>query len=441
MNAEIGTLAAASAPSKPSLSMSVPMRSGYVLVALLLALVVGWGVFAEISGAVLAGGRIAVESGPKRIQHRDGGIVSAVLVREGQRVKVGQVLARLDATTASAYSAILDSQIWQARARRYRLEAETSGSWALGVPAGETMTPEYRTLLDSERELLRRQKLLRDQRKAQLQEQMRESEKEIAGLRAQLAAIEEQVRLKAQELISLRNLRADGYTTLTTMNAHEREAERLAGDRGEVAAAQARAKSQLSALSTQLLQVDTQAQKEAMTELSDVIARLSKLMQESIAARDTLKRIELVSPVDGTVQQIAIRTQDGVLGRGEVLMVVVPDQDALVVEALIDPRRIDQVHVGAKAYVRFTAFDANATPEATAVVESLGADVETDEKTGNSQYRARLHLDRRALPRQLQDKLMAGMPVELQIETGSRSAISYLMKPLTDNFRRAFTDG
>jgi len=441
MNAEIGTLAAASAPSKPSLSMSVPMRSGYVLVALLLALVVGWGVFAEISGAVLAGGRIAVESGPKRIQHRDGGIVSAVLVREGQRVKVGQVLARLDATTASAYSAILDSQIWQARARRYRLEAETSGSWALGVPAGETMTPEYRTLLDSERELLRRQKLLRDQRKAQLQEQMRESEKEIAGLRAQLAAIEEQVRLKAQELISLRNLRADGYTTLTTMNAHEREAERLAGDRGEVAAAQARAKSQLSALSTQLLQVDTQAQKEAMTELSDVIARLGKLMQESIAARDTLKRIELVSPVDGTVQQIAIRTQDGVLGRGEVLMVVVPDQDALVVEALIDPRRIDQVHVGAKAYVRFTAFDANATPEATAVVESLGADVETDEKTGNSQYRARLHLDRRALPRQLQDKLMAGMPVELQIETGSRSAISYLMKPLTDNFRRAFTDG
>jgi len=441
MNAEIGTLAAASAPSKPSLSMSVPMRSGYVLVALLLALVVCWGVFAEISGAVLAGGRIAVESGPKRIQHRDGGIVSAVLVREGQRVKVGQVLARLDATTASAYSAILDSQIWQARARRYRLEAETSGSWALGVPAGETMTPEYRTLLDSERELLRRQKLLRDQRKAQLQEQMRESEKEIAGLRAQLAAIEEQVRLKAQELISLRNLRADGYTTLTTMNAHEREAERLAGDRGEVAAAQARAKSQLSALSTQLLQVDTQAQKEAMTELSDVIARLGKLMQESIAARDTLKRIELVSPVDGTVQQIAIRTQDGVLGRGEVLMVVVPDQDALVVEALIDPRRIDQVHVGAKAYVRFTAFDANATPEATAVVESLGADVETDEKTGNSQYRARLHLDRRALPRQLQDKLMAGMPVELQIETGSRSAISYLMKPLTDNFRRAFTDG
>ena len=421
--------------------MSAPMRSGYILVALLVALAAGWGVFAEISGAVLAGGRIAVESGPKRIQHRDGGIVSAVLVREGERVKAGQVLARLDATTASAYSAILDSQIWQARARRYRLEAETSGSWVLAVPAGETVTPEYRTLLDSERELLRRQKLLRDQRKAQLQEQMRESEKEIAGLQAQLAAVEEQVRLKAQELISLRNLRADGYTTLTTMNAHEREAERLAGDRGEVAAARARAKSQLSALSTQLLQVDTQAQKEAMTELSDVIARLGKLMQESITARDTLKRIELVSPVDGAVQQISIRTQDGVLGRGEVLMVVVPDQDALVVEALIDPRRIDQVRVGAKAYVHFTAFDANATPEATAVVDSLGADVEIDEKTGSSQYRARLLLDRGALPRQLQDKLMAGMPVELQIETGSRSAISYLMKPLTDNLRRAFTDG
>ena len=441
MNTDIVTPTATSVSPRPSLSMAVPMRSGYVLVALLLVLVVGWGGFAEISGAVLAGGRVAVESGPKRIQHKDGGIVSAVLVREGERVKAGQVLARLDATTASAYSAIVDSQIWQARARRYRLEAETSGSWVLAVPAGETVTPEYRTLLDSERELLRRQKLLRDQRKAQLQEQLRESEKEIAGLQAQLAAVEEQVRLKAQELISLRNLRADGYTTLTTMNAHEREAERLAGDRGEVAAARARAKSQLSALSTQLLQVDTQAQKEAMTELSDVIARLGKLMQESITARDTLKRIELVSPVDGAVQQILIRTQDGVLGRGEVLMVVVPDQDALVVEALIDPRRIDQVRVGAKAYVRFTAFDANATPEATAVVDSLGADVETDEKTGSSQYRARLLLDRRALPRQLQDKLMAGMPVELQIETGSRSAISYLMKPLTDNLRRAFTDG
>lgn len=441
MNTEIVTPTAASVSPRPSLSMSVPMRSGYVLVALLLVLVVGWGGFAEISGAVLAGGRVAVESGPKRIQHKDGGIVSAVLVREGERVKAGQVLARLDATTAIAYSAILDSQVWQARARRYRLEAETSGSWVLAVPAGETVTPEYRTLLDSERELLRRQKLLRDQRKAQLQEQIRQSEKEIAGLQAQLAAFEEQVRLKAQELLSLRNLRADGYTTLTTMNAHEREAERLAGDRGEVTAAQARAKSQLSALGTQLLQVDTQAQKEAMTELSDVIARLGKLMQESITARDTLKRIELVSPVDGAVQQIAIRTQDGVLGRGEVLMVVVPDQDALVVEALIDPRRIDQVRVGAKAYVRFTAFDANATPEATAVVDSLGADVETDEKTGSSQYRARLLLDRRALPRQLQDKLMAGMPVELQIETGSRSAISYLMKPLTDNLRRAFTDG
>lgn len=428
------------APAAPAWSLSGPTHTGYALIALVLVTVLGWGVFAEIAGAVLATGRVTVESGPKRIQHKEGGIVSAVLVREGERVKAGQVLARLDATTARAQNAVLDNQIAQFRVRQARLEAEIAGTWVLSMPTGETLTPELRTHLEVERSLLRQQRLLREQARAQLKEQIRQAQLEIESLESQRTAYAEQLRLKTRELDSLRKTHADGYLTQNALSVHEREAERLAGDRGEVAAAVARARSQVSALSTQLLKVDTEAQRTAMAELNDVITRVGSLMQQSIAARDTLQRVELRAPVDGLVQQLSVRTQDGVLAPGQVLMVVVPERDELIVEALIDPRRIDQVRIGAKAHLRFTAFDANTTPEVAAVVDNLTSDIEVDDKTGSSYYRARIRLAPQALPALMQQKLVAGMPVDVQIETSKRSAISYVFKPLTDHLRRAFAD-
>ncbi len=440
MSASLWSTTGQGTPRTPPWSLSGPTRTGYALITLVLVTVLGWGVFAEIAGAVLASGRVAVESGPKRIQHKDGGVVSAVLVREGERVKSGQVLARLDATTVGAQNAVLDNQIAQARMRKARLEAEISGTWRLDLPPGETPTRELRIHLEGERSLLRQQRLLREQARAQLKEQIRQALQEIDALESQRTAYTEQLRLKNRELESLRQTQVDGYMTRNALSVHEREAERLAGDRGEVAAAVARARSQVSALNTQLLHVDAEAQRLAMAELSDVTTRLGSLVQQSIAARETLRRVELQAPVDGVVQQLAVHTKDGVLAPGQVLMVVVPERDELIVEAMIDPRRIDQVHIGARAYVRFTAFDANTTPEALAVVDSLTSDIELDEKTGASYYRARLGLDRSSLPPLLQRKLMAGMTADVQIETVKRSAISYLMKPLTDHLRRAFAD-
>jgi HlyD family secretion protein len=420
--------------------LAAQMRAGYVLVFLLFLLIVVWGSVAQISGAVVAPGRVSVESSVKRIQHKEGGIVGDVLVREGDRVQAGQVLARLDSTVVGANDRVVAGQLYQLEARKWRLEAERDRRGDLAVPSNLATTGELQPIVAAERRLMVSRRMMREQKKAQLRDQIRQSQQDVEGLRAQVTALARQDDLIRQELKGVKDLYAKGYAPLTRVSELERESERLNGQKGQLESSIAQANTQASAIRLQILQVDSEADSEVMNDLKDTDTRLGQLEQAHITAQDAMQRIEIRAPVAGTVQQMTIHTKGGVVAPGETLMVVVPEHDDLVVEARIDPRRIDQVARGGVAHIRFTAFDTRTTPEATGRVDSLSGDVETDEKTGTSFYRARLLLGSAELPKSIRNRIVAGMPVEVQIRTQSRSALSYFLKPLSDQMQRTFRE-
>jgi HlyD family secretion protein len=422
-------------------SMAAQQKAGFAIIALLAVFILGWGGLATLSGAVIATGRVTVESSQKRIQHREGGIVYDILVRDGDQVKTGQVLARLDSTVAGANAAIVQSQIWQLTARKFRLEAERDGRTSFSVPTGLTQpSAEFDRIIAAERALMTTRRSARVQKKSQLNEQIAQSAHEIDGLAAQVKSQGQQARLIREELVSVRDLHAKGYASITRLNQLEREAERLQGEKGQLEATIARTRTRTSEIRLAMLQIDSESLSEIMAELKDTETKLSQLNEQQVTTTDAMNRVEIKAPVDGTVQQLLIHTRGGVVAPGETLMHIVPKADDLVVEARIDPQHIDQVASGRSAYIRFTSFASQTTPEARGRVDMVSPDVETDEKTGISYYKARLTLKSVDLPKSLREALISGMPVEVHIETTRRNALSYFMKPLTDQMNRTFKE-
>lgn len=425
---------------QPDLDLARHQRAGLALLALLLALLVGWGTLSSISGAVVASGKVVVESNVRRVQHKEGGIVSEILVREGDHVVTGQPLVRLDDTVAAANAQTAASQVAQLTARRLRLEAERDGHAILDPTRGQAGQAELVSALTAERRLMEARTALRLQRKAQLREQVVQTGAEISGLNAELASNAAQTRLIQQELAGIRKLYAQGLAPLTRVTQLEREAARLDGERGQLVAGVAKARTHASEIQLQVLQVDSQAMSEIMSDLKDTELRLSQGADQKVATEDMNRRATVLAPAAGYVQQLAIHTRGGVIAPGETLMVIVPEQQPLIVEARIDPRQADRIRPGRTAHIRFTSFSARTTPELSARVDLVSADTQTDEKTGQSYYVARLRIDPASLPSTLAGRIQPGMPAEVQIETSRRSALSYFLKPLTDQLERTFKE-
>lgn len=414
--------------------------------ALLLLLVpfiglIVWGATASISGAVVAPGRVTVESDVKKVQHREGGIVSELLVNEGDHVAEGQVVARLDSTVIKADLAAVKEQQMQFTARRLRLEAERDGRGVLAGAPADIPPQAIAPMLTAERNLLQARRLSREQKKDELRQQIGQSQREIDGLHAQAEAQVSQYRLIEGELVGLRKLYEQDYVPITRVDDLEREAARLEGERGELEASIARSQARIDEIRIDILQTDSDALTEVMSDLKDAQIKLADLAQQRAVLEDQLSRAEVRAPRSGYVHQLAIHTVGGVVGPGETMMFVVPEHDSLIVEARIDPQHVDQVHPGGAARVRFTAFNARVTPEVTGRVERLAADATVDEKTGKSFYLAELKIDPTALPPELRGRLIAGMPAEVHIMTTKRNALSYFLKPLTDQMSRSFKEG
>lgn len=420
--------------------LNIHSRLGYVVLGATLFFVFVWGGLSKLSGAVLAEGAVSVESSVKRIQHKEGGIVREILVKEGDLVRAGQVLVRLDNTVSNANEAVVEEQVVQLEARRLRLEAEREGRAGFELPTDLKSSAYAPVVMASERELMQSRTLLRMQRKGQIAEQMRRSSLEADALRSQVVAKSRQLVLINKELESLRKLNEQGYAPLTRVYQFERESESLSGQKGELEARIEQTEAQSAALRLQMLQVDSGALSDIMTELKETEVRLAQLRGQKIAAADSERRVEIKAPVDGKVQGLTIHTVGGVITPAETLMSVVPLQDALVIDARIDPRHVDQVRQGSLSHIRFTSFATQSTPEASGRVNSISADVQTEERTGRTYYRARINLDSRNLPAVIRENIVSGMPVEVQIETSRRTALSYFLKPLTDQFNRAFRE-
>lgn len=407
---------------------------GLILTIAVIAFVFIWGGLAHVAGAVIAQGRITLESSIKRIQHREGGIVGAILVKEGDVVQAGQVLVRLDSTIVGATAETVASQIEQLEARKLRLEAERDGLKAI------TSSGDGSSILQAEQRLLTSRLTLGAQRRAQLKDQMRQAGAEIAGYQAQISATRQQAYFAKRELSGVREVFEKGYGSFTRISDLERQVAQLDGQVGQLTAAIAKSRAQISQLEQALTQVDAEVLTDVMGQLKDTESRLSELRQQRITSDDAQSRLEVTAPVTGKVQQLAFHTKGGVIGPGETIMLVVPERDELIVEANIDPTHIDSVVEGGVAHLRFVAFHSQTTPEAEARVDRVSRDIETDQRTGQSYYRARLKLNATVLPPSLRQKLQPGQPVEVHIATSKRSALSYFLKPLTDQIMRAFRE-
>lgn len=431
------------APAQLPRSISRNIVAGAAAIAVLVGGLGVWLGTAELSGAVVAAGKLVVESNVKKVQHPDGGIVGELLVQEGDPVRAGQVLLRLDATQTRANLAIVQHALDEFSARKARLEAERDGLDALVFPDGllaRVDTPEVKRLLDGEKRLFALRRASRDGEKAQLTERVEQLQDEIAGLTEQAEAKKREIDLIHGELVGVRQLWEKDLVQLPRLNGLEREAARLEGERGQLTAAIAQAKGKIAEVELQIIQIDQTLRSEVGTELAEIRAKLSEYRERKTAAEDDLKRIDLRAPQAGRVHELAVHTVGGVIAAGDPVMLIVPDADALLVEARITPADIDQLHADQSAVLRLSAFSMKETPELAGTVTYISPDLTEDERTGESYYVTRIALPQSELEKLDALSLVPGMPVEAFIETDPRTVLSYLIKPLKDQVARAFRE-
>jgi len=424
-------------------SIHLHVIAGTVVVAVLTIGVGGWAATTDVSSALIAPGSIVVDSNVKKVQHPTGGIVGEVRVRDGDRVKSGDIVVRLDDTVTRANLAVVTKGLNELSARKARLEAERDGAEALTYPVSLTsraQEPDVAAVMTSERKLFELRHTARIGQKAQLRQRIAQLEEEISGLSAQRDAKAKEIALINRELTGVRELFQKNLVQMNRLTQLEREATRLEGERGQYVAANAQAKGKISELELQIIQIDQELSSEVARELREVDGKIGEFVERKVTAEDQLKRIDIRAPQDGTVFQSTVHTVGGVIPAGDAIMLIVPAADNLTVEAKVNPQDIDQLKVGQTALLRFTTFNQRTTPEINGTVTRISADISTDQRTGLSYYTVRVGLPPQEVTRLGEVKLVPGMPVEAFVQTGERTVLSYLIKPFYDQLTRAFRE-
>ncbi|TAJ37334.1 MAG: HlyD family type I secretion periplasmic adaptor subunit [Reyranella sp.] len=410
-------------------------------IVLLIGGVGGWAVTTELSGAVIASGQLVVDSNVKKVQHPTGGVVGELRVREGDRVKAGDVVVRLDETQTRAGLAIVTKALDELAARQARSEAERDAAQRVAFPPdllARAADPDVLQVMAGEQRLFEIRGSGREGLKSQLKEQVAQLEQQILGNREQEAAKAREIDWIQQELKGVRDLWSKNLVPFARVTTLERDGARLDGERGALIAAMAQTKGRIAEIQLKILQVDEDLRTEVGKELAEMRGKKSELIERRVAAEDQLKRVDLVAPQDGRVFQRSVHTIGGVIQAGEPVMLIVPDSDALIIEARIAPQEIDQVHVGQRAVVRFPAFNQRTTPELDGEIVRIGADVTQEEKKNESYYSVRILVPDSELARLQGLRLVAGMPVEVFMQTEPRTVLSYLVKPMQDQIAKAF---
>jgi HlyD family secretion protein len=434
-----------SGPARTGWSASIHRHIivGCAVVAFLAIGLGGWASTAEISGALIAQGSLVVDSNVKKVQHPTGGVVGEVRVREGDHVKAGDILVRLDETVTHANLAIVTKGLTELYARRARLAAERDGADSVPVPkelANRVDDPDAEEALSSERKLFELRRKSRMGQKDQLQQRIKQLNEQISGLTAQQDAKAKEMSLIDQELQGVRDLWAKNLVQINRLTSLEREAARLQGERGQLIASAAEARGKIVETQLQIIQVDQELSSDVAKELRETDSKIGEYVERKVTAEDQLRRTDLRAPQDGVVFQSTVNTVGGVITAGDPVMLIVPAADNLLVEAKVDPKDIDQVQFGQPVVLRFSAFNMRTTPELNGKVVRISADTTTDQRTGQSYYLVRIAMTADQIGRLGDVKMTPGMPVEAFIQTGDRTMISYLVKPLRDQLMRSFRE-
>jgi membrane fusion protein, type I secretion system len=419
------------------------LKVGFRVLIVATVLVGGWAALVPLAGAVVVPGNLVVQSNVKAIQHPTGGVVAEIPVRNGKRVNAGDLLLRLDATQAQASLQVLTKQLDEFRARSARLVAERDGLSRPDLP--EELAPRMgesavKALLSAESTLFQARATARESQKGLLRNRIAQLNEEIAGLDAQVSSKAKQIELITGELVGVQDLYDKRLVPLPRLTALQRESARIEGERGQLISSIAETKAKISEAQLQIVRTDQDFRTDVVKELGEVKGKEAELVERAVAARDLLDRIEMRAPVSGVIHQLNMHTIGGVIRAGDTIMEVVPDSDDLLIEARLQPTDIDQVRVGQKAFTRFPAFNQRVTPEVAGIVSFVSADTTRDQSNNASYFTVRVTLPDEERRRLVGLQLVSGMPAEVFMQTGSRTMLSYLFKPITDQLQRAFVE-
>jgi HlyD family secretion protein len=403
----------------------------------------GWFALMPLAGAVVVPGNLVVQSNVKAIQHPTGGVVAEIKVVNGSHVAAGDLLVRLDATQAQANLQMVSKQLDEARARIGRLVAERDG--LDGPQIAATLAPRsgedhVRSLLASEASLFKARADARKSQKELLQGRIGQLTEEISGLEAQVDSKAKQLELIAGELGGVQDLYNKRLVPLARLTSLQRETARIEGERGQLTSAIAETKSKIGDAQLQISRIDQDFRTDVVKELGETQGKEAELVERGVAARDQLDRIEIRAPTSGVIHQLSAHTIGGVIRAGDTIMEIVPDTDDLSIEARLQPKDIDQVYKGQKAFVRFSTFNQRVTPQLTGTVSFVSADTSRDQQTNAPYFTVRVVLPEDERRRLGELQLVPGMPAEVFMQTGSRTMMRYLLQPIVEQMDRAFVE-
>ncbi|WP_407491788.1 HlyD family type I secretion periplasmic adaptor subunit [Pseudooceanicola sp. MF1-13] len=415
---------------------------GLVAAVALFSAFVYWAQSTNIAGAVIATGTVEVVGKPKSVQHLDGGVVEEILVEDGQSVTQGDVLVRLDATLLSANLDIYRTRLSEAIALRERLLAEQVGADQITLSADDPLTAgvDIASHRDGQAAIFEARRIFEAGRREQLTEKIAQFRNQTTGVEGLIASKEEQLKLLEDELASVQSLADKGLARANAVLALRRNQADLLGQIAEPRSELARIQNSIRDTELEILQGERQMREQVATELRQVTNNIHELRQQILSTEKQLSRIDIRAPVTGRIHEMQITTLGGVVPPGATILQIVPVDEALSFSVRVDPASIDQVYVGQDATLRFPAFNQRTTPELYGAVIDVSPTSVVDEATGMAFYRVRVSADDEELARLGDNRLVPGMPVETYLQTGDRSVLSYLMKPLSEQLNQAFRE-
>jgi HlyD family type I secretion membrane fusion protein len=430
--------------SRPTSSSKGIILFGMVVVSGIFVGLGAWSATAPLARAISAAANLSLKGERKIIQHFEGGIVGSLNVAEGQVVKKGQLLISLNPLQAAANVARHDGQLDQALTREARLESELKGFKSIELSGQlleriENNENLFKTLEAEQKHLVARRET-RNGTIAILNQRIDQLKNEVKGLQIQRESRLEQYEIFKKEIIGLRDLYEKGYFAKTKLLGVERAMSQLRGAAGNDLAQISRAASSQKESQNQIISVRQRFREEVVKELRDVQVEITDLQERLLVAKDVLQRIEIRAPREGIVQGIQFHTVGGVVKPGDTLMEVVPQDDELIVNAQVLPNDIDSLVVGQRAEVRLTALNARTTPTIYGVVVSISGDKMIDSRSNVAFFLTRIEIPSEERSRLGEIKLSAGMPADVLIQTGERTALDYLLKPLLDAFARGLNE-
>ena len=418
-----------------------PAILGYLIVTVTFFVLGAWSAIAKLDSAVVASGVVAVESNRKTVQHLEGGIIKEILVREGQRVKQGDILFRIDSTQAQANFDLQHNQLYAALAQEARLVAEREGTTEVTFPEELQEVRVHQTaarvLADQIKEFHERRASLSGQMDL-LEAKIGQYKIEIEGLIVQQKATETQLRWIVEELADLRSLLDRNLVQKSRVLALEREKSRLEGVIGRSTADQAKAQNGIGEAQLQIRQLRQKFLEEVSGQILEARQKIADLREKVRVAKDVFRRVVIAAPVPGTVQNLKFFTVGGVIKAGEPLVEIVPERDRFIVQAHVSPHDTESLIPGMRAEIRFTAFRTNVLPLIMGHVESVSRDRLIDEATRQPYFLTQIIVE--DVPHEVRERLVAGMPADVLLPTGERTVLDYLVRPLKDRINSALRE-